>query len=130
MLHSLKVIIKVLICRHIACCLLSLKFLYFFILSNLHTPPPFHKHESRFEREQKIRVGSVDSYKPGETEIDGLLDGLVSELELLKIIRNVFCKRLSNLKSPIFIFTVVWTVTNLQHNENMNRKDFVCNLEE
>jgi hypothetical protein len=33
-------------------------------------PPPFHKHESRFEREQKIRVGSVDAYKPGENQLD------------------------------------------------------------
>jgi hypothetical protein len=32
-------------------------------------PPPFHKHESRFEREQKIRVGSVDAYKPGENQL-------------------------------------------------------------
>ena len=29
------------------------------------SPPPFSKHESRFEREQRIRVGPVDSYKPG-----------------------------------------------------------------
>ena len=34
-----------------------------------YTPAPFHKHESRFEREQKIRVGSVDAYKPGENQL-------------------------------------------------------------
>ena len=42
----------------------------FFNSSHSSNPPPFHKHESRFEREQKIRVGSVDAYKPGETIID------------------------------------------------------------
>ena len=29
------------------------------------SPPPFQKAESRFEREQKIRVGSVDRYQCG-----------------------------------------------------------------
>ena len=42
-----------------------------------YTPAPFHKHESRFEREQKIRVGSVDAYKPGETEVDAHPDRYV-----------------------------------------------------
>ena len=46
--------------------------------SYVQTPPPFHKHESRFEREQKIRVGSVDAYKPGENQID--VDRLVHDL--------------------------------------------------
>ena len=31
------------------------------------SPPPFSKAESRFEREQRIRVGSLDSYTPGGT---------------------------------------------------------------
>merc|ERR1712106_133517 len=31
------------------------------------SPPPFSKAESRFEREQRIRVGSLDSYTPGST---------------------------------------------------------------
>jgi len=30
-----------------------------------HSPPPFKKAESRFEREQKIKVGSLDSFTPG-----------------------------------------------------------------
>ena len=42
----------------------------FFVFSYTSNPPPFHKHESRFEREQKIRVGSVDAYKPGENELE------------------------------------------------------------
>merc|ERR1711981_1491547 len=29
------------------------------------SPPPFSKAESRFEREQRIKVGSLDSYTPG-----------------------------------------------------------------
>jgi len=37
----------------------------FFFSSPPHSPPPFKKTESRFEREQKIKVGSVDAYKPG-----------------------------------------------------------------
>merc|ERR1712226_1193178 len=44
-----------------------------------YTPAPFHKHESRFEREQKIRVGSVDAYKPGETEVDAHPDSADNE---------------------------------------------------
>jgi len=32
-----------------------------------HSPPPFSKVESRFEREQKIKVGSLDSFTPGAT---------------------------------------------------------------
>jgi len=40
------------------------------------SPPPFHKHESRFEREQKIRVGSVDSYKPGEHQVNANFDSV------------------------------------------------------
>lgn len=31
------------------------------------SPPPFSKAESRFEREQRIKVGSLDSYTPGNT---------------------------------------------------------------
>ena len=31
------------------------------------SPPPFSKVESRFEREQRIKVGSLDSYTPGST---------------------------------------------------------------
>ena len=31
------------------------------------SPPPFSKAESRFEREQRIKVGSLDSYTPGGT---------------------------------------------------------------
>lgn len=31
------------------------------------SPPPFSKGESRFERERKIRVGSVNAYTPGDT---------------------------------------------------------------
>ena len=31
------------------------------------SPPPFSKAESRFEREQRIRVGSLDAYTPGGT---------------------------------------------------------------
>ena len=31
------------------------------------SPPPFSKAESRFEREQRIRVGSLDSFTPGGT---------------------------------------------------------------
>merc|ERR1711981_347891 len=31
------------------------------------SPPPFSKAESRFEREQRIKVGSLDSYTPGST---------------------------------------------------------------
>jgi len=37
------------------------------------SPPPFSKHESRFEREQRIRVGPVDSYKPGSGTAGSLL---------------------------------------------------------
>ena len=31
------------------------------------SPPPFSKAESRFEREQRIKVGSLDSFTPGGT---------------------------------------------------------------
>ena len=31
------------------------------------SPPPFNKTESRFEREQRIKVGSLDSFTPGST---------------------------------------------------------------
>jgi len=31
------------------------------------SPPPFSKAESRYEREQRIKVGSLDSYTPGST---------------------------------------------------------------
>jgi len=31
------------------------------------SPPPFNKAESRFEREQRIKVGSLDSFTPGGT---------------------------------------------------------------
>jgi len=31
------------------------------------SPPTFSKRESRFEREQRIKVGSLDSFTPGET---------------------------------------------------------------
>ena len=30
------------------------------------SPPPFNKRESRFEREQKIKVGNVSAYSPGQ----------------------------------------------------------------
>jgi len=30
-----------------------------------HSPPPFKKAESRYEREKKIKVGSLDSFTPG-----------------------------------------------------------------
>ena len=50
--------------------------LFHLCFSAVPSPPPFHKHQSRFEREQKIRVGSVDAYRPGETTFDGNLDRL------------------------------------------------------
>ena len=31
------------------------------------SPPPFSKAESRFEREQRLKVGSLDSFTPGGT---------------------------------------------------------------
>jgi hypothetical protein len=37
----------------------------FFFRSPPHDPPSFDKRESRFEREQRIRVGSVNAYVPG-----------------------------------------------------------------
>ena len=46
--------------------------LYDFVNCNLcssppKSPPPFSKAESRFEREQRIKVGSLDSFTPGGT---------------------------------------------------------------
>ena len=38
---------------------------YFFFRTNINDPPNFNKKESRFEREQKIRVGNVNTYVPG-----------------------------------------------------------------
>ena len=48
-----------------------------YCLISSYTPAPFHKHESRFEREQKIHVGSVDAYRPGENEVDAHPDRYV-----------------------------------------------------
>ncbi len=35
------------------------------------SPPPFNKRESRFEREQKIKVGNVSAYSPGTSGSGG-----------------------------------------------------------
>lgn len=44
-------------------------------------PPQFSKYESRFEREKKIRVGSVDGYTPGPTQFGGVRGGDSSGIE-------------------------------------------------
>ena len=36
-----------------------------FLRSEINDPPSFNKKESRFEREQRIRVGNVQTYVPG-----------------------------------------------------------------
>ena len=36
-----------------------------FFRSEINDPPSFNKKESRFEREQRIRVGNVQTYVPG-----------------------------------------------------------------
>ena len=37
----------------------------YYLRSSINDPPNFDKRESRFEREQRIKVGSVNAYVPG-----------------------------------------------------------------